>query len=115
MADDAGLRVVAMQLLQELVEGCFLLRSTSIGSLSTSGNAAFVAYAERAAVVASDVGSANSLRQDWDEIAVTAHIPMVRWLAELRFACCNKVIYREITVAARSGAVNYDEFYVVVV
>ncbi len=46
MADDAGQRVVAMQLLQELVEGCFLLRSTRIGSLTTSANAAFVAYAE---------------------------------------------------------------------
>ena len=46
MAYDSGLRVVAMQLLQELVEGCFLLRSTRIGSLTTSANAAFVAYAE---------------------------------------------------------------------
>ena len=46
MAYDAGLRVVAMQLLQELVEGCFLLRSTRIGSLTTSANAAFVTDAE---------------------------------------------------------------------
>jgi hypothetical protein len=107
MADDAGLRVVAMQLLQELVEGCLLLWSTRIGSLSTSANAALVADAERAAVVASGVGSTNSLGKDWDEIAVTANIPVIRWLTEFRIACCNEVIYREITVAARGGAVNH--------
>ena len=46
MAYDAGLRIVAMQLLQELVEGVLLLWSASIGSLSTSANAALVADAK---------------------------------------------------------------------
>ncbi len=46
MADDAGLRVVAMQLLQELVEGCLLLRSTSIGIFAFDIDAALVTDAE---------------------------------------------------------------------
>ena len=93
MAYDAGQGIVAVQLLQEFVESMLLLWSASIGSLSTSANAAFVAYAERAAVVASGVGSSNSLWQDWDEIAVTANIPVVTGLAELCVACCYKIIY----------------------
>ena len=46
MAYDAGLRIVAVQLLQELVESVLLLWSASISSLSTSANAAFVTDAE---------------------------------------------------------------------
>jgi hypothetical protein len=106
MAYDAGLRVVAMQLLQKLVEACLLLRSTRIGSLSSSANAALVADAERAAVVASGVGSTNSLRKNWNEVAVTANIPVIRWLTEFRIACCNEIIYREISFAGCCGAVN---------
>ena len=46
MAYDAGLRVVAMQLLQELVEGCLLLRSTGIGIFAFDIDAALVTDAE---------------------------------------------------------------------
>jgi hypothetical protein len=46
MADDAGLRIVAVQLFQKLVESVLLLWSASIGSLSTSANAALVADAK---------------------------------------------------------------------
>ena len=115
MAYDAGLGIVAVQLLQEFVESMLLLWSASIGSLSTSANAAFVAYAERAAVVASGVGSADCLRQGGDDVAIAAHIPVVTGLAEFCFASCNEIVYRKITVAPSGGAVNYDEFYCVVI
>jgi hypothetical protein len=46
MAYDAGLGIVTVQLLQELIEGVLLLWSASIGSLPTSGNAALVTDSE---------------------------------------------------------------------
>lgn len=46
MVYDAGLGIVTVQLLQELIEGVLLLWSASIGSLPTSGNAALVTDSE---------------------------------------------------------------------
>jgi hypothetical protein len=61
VAYDASLGVVAVERLQELVERGLLLRSTGVGVLTCGTDAAFVTDAERAAVVATGMGTSHGL------------------------------------------------------
>ena len=62
VAYDAGLGVVAVERLQELVERGLLLGGTGVGVLALGTDAAFVTDAERTAVVASGMGTTHGLR-----------------------------------------------------
>ena len=59
VAYDAGLGVVAVEQLQELVERCLLLRGAGIVVFTLGIDAAFVTDAERTAVVASGMSTSH--------------------------------------------------------
>jgi hypothetical protein len=59
MAYDASLRVIIVQLLQELVERCLLLQGAGVVVFTSGVDTAFVTDADGATVVASGMGSTH--------------------------------------------------------
>ena len=57
MAYDASLRVIPVQLLQELVERCLLLQGAGVVVFTSGVDTAFVTDADGATIVASGMGS----------------------------------------------------------
>ena len=108
VTDDAGLGVVASQLLQQCVERGLLLRGASVVVFTSCVHTALVADAQRAAVVASSMSATNALGQYRHQVAIAADVPVVAGLTELGDAYGHQVLDREVAVATRGRTVNYQ-------
>ena len=115
VTDDAGTGIVLMERLQQLKQGMLLSRRTGVDLAALWIQASFVADAERTAVVASGMNTSNGLGQDGNNVAIATDIVVVGGLTEAGFARSNQFLDRELAVAARSGAVDDEEFHVVVI
>ena len=109
MAEDASIRVVGCEGLQELVEGVLLGLDTGVGRMAMLIEASLVDDAKGTPVVAFDMDALDGLRQERDDTAIVADIVVVGALAILGLAAGNEVLNAEGLVARVGHAVDDEE------
>ena len=111
MADDAGIRVLGSEFLQQLVKGVLLGFGASIGRLAVLIKTTFIDNAKRTVVVVTGMNALDGLWQQGNDVTIAADIIMVRTLAILGLATGNQVLDTERTVARVCHAVDDEELY----
>ena len=106
VAEDAGVRIIISEILQQLIEGMFLSNSTRVVSMAVLVQATFVDNAEGTVVVVTGMNALDILRQERNDIAVETDVIVVAALAILGFAAGNQIFNAEGAVAFGGGAVN---------
>ena len=99
VAEDAGVRIIISEILQQLIERVFLGHSTGVVSMAVLVQATFVDNAEGTVVVVTGVSALDILRQERNDITVNTDIVVVAALAVLGFAAGNQVFNAEGAVA----------------
>ena len=82
MADDAGVGVFDPQIFQQLEHGSFLGLSPGVIGMAFGIEAAFIADADRTAVVVAGVSTADILREDWYDLTIHSDVVVIGGLAE---------------------------------
>ena len=108
VAEDAGVRIIISEILQQLIERVFLGHSTGVVSMAVLVQATFVDNAEGTVVVMTGVNALDVLWQERNDIAVETDVVVVAALAVLGFTTGNQVFNTERAVAFGGGAV-YDQ------
>ena len=106
VAQNAGIRIIMGKGFQQLVEGMFLLLSTSVGLLSILIQPTFIDHTKGTGVVTRGMDTLNRLRQQGDNCPITADIVVIAALSELVYTAVYQLIHAEGLVAPGSGAVN---------
>jgi len=112
VTEDAGLRIFPLQLFQQPLQGGLLLRRTRVGGFAVGCQPALVAHADAVLVVAPGVGTGELFVARLVRGAVLGDVPVVAGEAEAGIVAGDQVLQREPPVAARSAAVDNDEFNV---
>ena len=79
MAYDEGLRVAAVQILEEYPEGSLLLGCAGVGGLTADVEPALVADAYRVGIVVQAVGTDHPFRPSWLNLSVTTDHVMISY------------------------------------
>ena len=106
VAEDAGVRIIISEILQQLIEGVFLGLGPGVAGSAVLVQATFVDNAEGTVVVMTGMNALDILRQERNDIAVETDVIVVAALAILGFAAGNQVFNAEGAVAFGGGAVN---------
>lgn len=77
MAENAGLRVVGSEFLQQLVERVLLGVGAGIGCFPVLVEASFIDDTEAAVVVVAGMHALNGLWQQGNDVTIAAHIVVV--------------------------------------
>ena len=77
MPEDAGIRVLGGEFLQQLVEGVLLGLSTGVGSNTVLIKAALIDNAQRTVVVMAGMDALDAFGQQGDDITIATDIIMV--------------------------------------
>ena len=77
VADDLGIGIVALQVLQEEPKSRFLLRGASVGITAFFVEASFIADADGVLVVVADMGAGIFLGATFSDLTIAVDIPVV--------------------------------------
>ena len=100
MTEDAGIRVVGSEGLQEIVESELLGLGAGIGRMAVLVKASLVDDAKGAPVVAFHMDALDALRQERDDTAIVADIVVIGHLAVFLLAAVDQGFDTEGSVAA---------------
>ena len=106
MAEDASIRVVGCEGLQEFVEGVLLGLGAGVCGMAMLIEASLVDDAKGAPVVAFYMDALDGLRQERDDTAIVTDIVVVGHLAPLLHAAVDQGFHAEGAVAAAGHAVH---------
>ena len=109
VADDAGIRILGSEFLQQLVKGVLLGLGASIGRLAVLIKTTLIDNAQGTVVVVTGMNALDCLGQQRNDIAIATDIIVVRTLAILGLAAGNEVLDTERTVARVCHAVDDEE------
>lgn len=109
MTDDAGIRVLGSEFLQQLVKGVLLGFGASISRLAVLIKTTFIDNTQRTVVVVTGMNALNGLGQQGNDITIAADIIMVRTLAILGLTAGYQVLDAERAVALRRCAVDHQQ------
>ena len=107
VAEDAGVRIIISEILQQLIERVFLGHSTGVVSMAVLVQATFVDNAKGTVVVVTGVNALDILWQERNDIAVETDVVVVAALAVLGFAAGNQGFHAERTGGLAEHAVNH--------
>ena len=111
MTDDAGIRVLGSEFLQQLVKGVLLGFGASISRLAVLIKTTFIDNTQRTVVVVTGMNALNGLGQQGNDIAIAADIVVVRTLAILGLTAGYQVLDTERAVARVCHAMDDEELY----
>ena len=106
VTEDAGIRIVGSEGLQEIVECELLGLGTSVGRMAVLVKASLVDDAKGAPVVAFDMDALDALRQERDDTAIVADIVVVGHLTVFLLSAVDQGFDTEGSVAAAGHAVH---------
>ena len=109
MADDAGIRILGSEFLQQLVKGVLLGLGASIGSYAVLIKTALIDNAQRTVVVMTGMNTLDALGQEWDYAAIVADVVVVRTLAILGLTAGDQILDTERTIARVCHAMDDEE------
>lgn len=107
---DAGIRIVAGEGLQQLVEGMLLCLGACIGGLAFLIQTTLVDYTKGTIIVVPCMYTLYALGEQGDNIAAAPDIVVIAALAVLGLATSYQHICAEGSVASVGYAVHNDEF-----
>ena len=110
VAYDAGIRIVAGEGLQQLVEGMLLRLSACIGGLALLIQTTLVDYTKGTIIIVPCMYTLYALGQQGDDITAAPYIVVIAALPVLGFATSYQHICGEGLVAFIGHAVDDDEF-----
>jgi len=110
VAEDDSFGIVFLQTAEQGTKGDFLLWGTGVGRFSVGCQTAFVTYADAVLVVAPGMGTDELFVARLVRGAVLGDVPVVAGEPETGIMTGYQVLQREPPVAARSAAVNHNEF-----
>ncbi len=99
MTEDAGIRIVGSEGLQEIVESELLGLGAGIGRMAVLVKASLVDDAKGTPVVAFDMDALDRLRQERDDTAIVADIVVIGHLAVFLLAAVDQGFDTEGLVA----------------
>ena len=108
VTDDAGIRVLGSEFLQQLVKGVLLGFGASIGRLAVLIKTTFIDNAKRTVVVVTGMDALDGLWQQGNDVTIAADIVVVRTLAILGLTTGYQVLDAERAVALCSCAVDHQ-------
>lgn len=111
MTEDAGLRVVGSEFLQQFIERMLLGIGAGIGGFAVLVEATLIDDAEAAVVVVAGMHTLNGLGQQGNHISIAAHIVVVRALTILGLAAGYQVLHAEGDVALVCHAVDDEQLH----
>ena len=111
MTDDAGIRVLGSEFLQQLVKGVLLGFGASISRLAVLIKTTFIDNTQRTVVVVTGMDALDGLWQQGNDIAIAADIVVVGTLAILGLTAGYQVLDAERAVARVCHAVDDEELY----
>ena len=111
VAEDAGIGIVAGEILQQLVEGVFLGVGTGVGSNALLIQAALINDTQTTVVVVSGMDALDALGQQRNNISVTTDIVVVTTLTIFGHAAGYQVLHAEGTVAFVGHAVDDEQLH----
>ena len=106
MTEDAGIRIVGSEGLQEIVESELLGLGAGIGRMAVLVKASLVDDAKGAPVVAFHMDALDALRQERDDTAIVADIVVIGHLAVFLLSAVDQGFDTEGSVAAAGHAVH---------
>ena len=106
MAEDASIRVVGCEGLQELVEGVLLGLGAGVGRMTMLIETSLVDDAKGAPVVAFYMDALDRLGQERDDTAIVTDIVVVGHLAVFLLSAVDQGFHAEGAVAAAGHAVH---------
>ena len=106
VTEDAGIRIVGSEGLQEIVESELLGLGAGIGRMAVLVKASLVDDAKGAPVVAFHMDALDALRQERDDTAIVADIVVIGHLAVFLLAAVDQGFDTEGSVAAAGHAVH---------
>ena len=106
VTEDAGIRIVGSEGLQEIVECELLGLGTSVGWMAVLVKASLVDDAKGAPVVAFHMDALDALRQERDDTAIVADIVVVGHLTVFLLSAVDQGFHAEGAVAAAGHAVH---------
>jgi hypothetical protein len=111
VTDDAGIRVLGSEFLQQLVKGVLLGFGASISRLAVLIKTTFIDNTQRTVVVVTGMDALDGLWQQGNDIAIAADIVVVGTLAILGLTAGYQVLDAERAVARVCHAVDDEELY----
>ena len=106
MTEDAGIRIVGSEGLQEIVECELLGLGTSVGRMAVLIEASLVDDGKRTPVVAFHMDALDGLGQERDDTAIVADIVVVGHLTVFLLSAVDQGFDTEGSVAAAGHAVH---------
>lgn len=116
MAQNPGIRVILLQLPQQVEHGAFLCIGSRISRIAFLVEPAFIADADALVVPAGDVGAYLMNRTADVNLTIARDIKMITDIGKSsRQMAAAKRLYREMTVTASSAAMNYQEAHLPII
>jgi hypothetical protein len=114
MSQDAGIGIIFVEALQELVKGVLLSFGTSVGGMAVLIETSFIDDTKGTIVVVAGMDALHVLGQQRDDVTIATDIIVVAALAIFGFATGYQCFYAERAVALVGYAVDYEQFHCVV-
>ena len=106
VTEDASIRVVGCEFLQQLIQGVLLGLGTGVGRMTVLVETSLIDDAKGTPVVTLHMDALDALREQGDDVAIASHVPVIGHLTPLLLSTVNQRFHAEGAVAAVSHAVH---------